>query len=121
MMPPFLKVRNQYHIGFWNIRTLLQIGKLVQISKEMDHYSINILGLSECRWPGNGKFTLRSENKVLLFSGTHKGGYEGVGLLLDKITNNCLIEFEPINGRILRARFQTKYFKINHHTSICSN
>ena len=35
-----------------------------------------------------------------------------MGLLLDRITNNCLIEFEPINGRILRARFQTKYFKL---------
>ena len=34
-----------------------------------------------------------------------------MGLLLDKVTNNYLIEFEPINGRILRARFQTKYFK----------
>ena len=49
MMPPFLKVRNQYRIGFWNIRSLLQTGKLVQVSKEMDYYSINTLGQSECR------------------------------------------------------------------------
>ena len=37
MAPPFLKVRKQHCIGFWNVRTLLQTGKLAHVSKEMDN------------------------------------------------------------------------------------
>ena len=106
---PFLKVRKQYRIRFWNVKTLLQTENLVQISKEIDYYLINILDLSECRWPRNEKFILQSENNVSLFSGIQKGEYEGVSHFLDEIINSCLTKFEPINGRRLRARFETKY------------
>ena len=70
----FSKLRKQYRIGFWNIRTLLQPEKLAETSKEMDNNLINILGLRECRWLERGKFSIRTENKVLLFSGTKKSG-----------------------------------------------
>ena len=60
MMSLFLKVGKQYCTGFWNVRTLLQIEKFVQVSKEMDYYSSNILDLSKCRWPRNEKFVQRS-------------------------------------------------------------
>ena len=112
MMPPFLKGRKQYRAGLRNIRTLPQAGKLVQVSKEMDNYSINTRGFSEYRWAGNGKLIVRSESSVLLLSRTEQVEQEGVSPLLDKITNKCLIDYEAINGRTLRARFLTTYFKL---------
>ena len=108
----FLKLRKQCRIGLLNIKTLLQPGKLAEVSKEMDNYSINIFGLSECRWLRRGKFSIPTENKVRLCSSTEKGGQEGVGLLLDKTSKNCLTKFESISGRLLRAGFQTTHFKL---------
>lgn len=46
-------------IGTWNARTMLQTGKLENVKIEMDKQNIEILGLSETRWGGNGDF--RSE------------------------------------------------------------
>ena len=34
-------------IGFWNIRTLRENGKLKQVQKEMTSYKLDIMGLSE--------------------------------------------------------------------------
>jgi hypothetical protein len=41
--------------GNWNVRSMYITGKTAQIDQEMDGYGIDILGLSEARWPMNGK------------------------------------------------------------------
>ena len=64
------------------------------------------------RWPRRRKFSIPTENKVLLFSGAEKGGQEELSFLLGKISKDSPNEFEPINGRLLRARFQITYFKL---------
>ena len=43
-----LRRKQQFKIGFWNVRTLLQTGKLAQACKEMDNYALDSLGISEC-------------------------------------------------------------------------
>ena len=35
------------NVGTWNVRTMYQSGKSLQIANEMDRYNIEILGLSE--------------------------------------------------------------------------
>ena len=49
-----LRRRQPFKMGFWNVRTLLQTRKLSQACKEMDNYALDVLGGSECRWPGSG-------------------------------------------------------------------
>jgi len=43
-------------IGTWNIRMMLQGGKLENIKIEMTRLKIDILVVSEVRWPNNGDF-----------------------------------------------------------------
>ena len=42
-------------IGTWNIRSVNQ-GKLNVVKQEMTRVNINILGISELKWTGMGKF-----------------------------------------------------------------
>ena len=46
-----LETRNRLlHIGTWNVRTLYQAGKLNNAVKEMDNMTLDLLGISECKW-----------------------------------------------------------------------
>ena len=47
--------KEQYYIGTWNIRSKNQ-GKLGVVKLEMAKVNIDILGISELKWSGMGKF-----------------------------------------------------------------
>ena len=47
--------KEQYCIGTWNVRSMNQ-GKLEVVKQEMARVNINILGISELKWPGMGEF-----------------------------------------------------------------
>lgn len=53
-------------IATWNVRTLFQASRLVQLLKEFDHYQLDILGLGEVRWNGTG--SLVKDGKTVLYS-----------------------------------------------------
>ena len=55
-------------IGFWNVRTQREYGKLKQVEKEMTSYKLGIVGLSETRWKENGEIKTQNGN-LLIFSG----------------------------------------------------
>ncbi|XP_071145171.1 craniofacial development protein 2-like [Mytilus edulis] len=97
-------------VGTWNVRTMYQVSKTAQVIKEMDRYNIAIMGIGECRWTGSGKTV--SINHTIIFSGRaddqHK---EGVGLIMNKESAKSLIEWEPINERLIKARFNSTYAK----------
>ena len=48
-------VKEQYCIGIWNVRSTNQ-GKLEVVKQKMARENIDILGISELKWTGMGKF-----------------------------------------------------------------
>ena len=48
--------KKQYCIGTWNVRSMNQC-KLDVVKQEMARVNINILGISELKWMGAGKFS----------------------------------------------------------------
>ena len=46
--------KEQYCIGNWNVRSMNQ-GKLEVVKQEMARVNIDILGISELKWPGMGE------------------------------------------------------------------
>ena len=67
-------------IGFWNVRTLREYGKLKQVEKEMTNYKLDIMGLSETRWKESGEIKTQTGN-FPIFSGVgedieHRNGWE---------------------------------------------
>ena len=55
-------------IGFWNVSTLRQYGKLKQVEKELTNYKLHIMGLSEVQWKDDGEIKTQNGNS-LIFSG----------------------------------------------------
>ena len=58
-------------IGTWNVRTLSRCEKLEELSRELDRYRLDVIGLSEIRWLGTGEETTDNGHK-LLYSGHKK-------------------------------------------------
>jgi hypothetical protein len=90
---------------------MYETSRLAQVTKEMENYKLDILGVSECRWTGSGKITT-SNGSIMLYSGHPENHTQGVALLITKKQVNTLLEWEPINERMIRARFHSKYCKL---------
>ncbi|XP_065584026.1 craniofacial development protein 2-like [Artemia franciscana] len=98
-------------MGFWNVRTMNQLSKTEQVLKEMRQYLIDILVLSEIRWTGNGleKF---SDGYVMAFIGHPSVHRAGVGLLMSPLAHKAMTNWNPVNERIMTARFVSNHTKM---------
>ena len=94
-------------IGTWNVRTMLPEGKLNLLLRELDDHEINITGLSETRWKGEGG-VFNLGDHTIVFSGNEKGGSKGVAIVLDKYHGKCLTSHNSISDRIVMIKLNTK-------------
>jgi hypothetical protein len=79
--------------------------KTAQIDQEMDRYSIDILGLSEVRWPMNEKITLQS-GKAMLYK-------EGVGIIPSSRAKTSLISMQDFFTTTLKISVVVVYSPAN--------
>ena len=68
------RLGKQFRIGTWNVRTM-HAGKIDILEKEMERLCLNVLGICEHRWKGQGHFVLPNDGKFI-FSGKDKAGKE---------------------------------------------
>ena len=94
------------------MRTLYQSGNIAQASREMKKRDIEIMGISEAHWTGQGKVILEGGDTII-YSGreddNHRGG---VGILMTRFAARSLIDWKPISERIITARFYSKHVKM---------
>jgi exonuclease III len=96
---------NKLVIGTWNVRTMLQTGKLENLKREMIRKKLDVVGLCEVRYEGSGEFT-SGEFKVI-FSGKVKGK-NGVAIVLGKRVKNCVKSIELVNDRLMMIRLRAE-------------
>lgn len=102
-------------IATWNIRSLYTSGKLANVDMEMNRLQIEILGLSEVRWPGAGK--IKTKHGVLYYSGNNDPNhYNGVVTLISSSIDKSVIDFFPTSDRLMVLKINTSRRVIN----ICS-
>ncbi|XP_071486093.1 craniofacial development protein 2-like [Diadema antillarum] len=95
-------------VGFWNVRTMYETGILNQIIAERRRYNIQILGISESRWTGSGSLQT-STGETVLYSGRDDGHHsEGVAIILEKGVTESLLEWKPVNSRMMKIRLRGK-------------
>jgi len=96
---------HQINIGSWNVRTMQGDGKLENLQEEMKRNQINILGLSEARWKGNGDFI--SNGYRIIYSGGRKHT-NGVAVVLDKHQATKVKKVIQRNDRIILVKIDAE-------------
>ena len=89
---PLLHPRNTMKIGNWNVRTLYTSGNLTLAAREMTTRGIDIMGISETHWTGQGRIEL-AEGETIIYSGRDDDNHrQGVGILMSKTAARALID-----------------------------
>ena len=57
----------EFNIATWNVRSVLQAGKMEEIAEELKKYYIIVIALQEVRYPNDG--CIKKKNYTLLYSG----------------------------------------------------
>ena len=73
--------KEQYCIGTWNVRSMNQ-DKLEIVKQEMARVNIDILGISELKWMGMGKFNL--DDHYIYFCGQESLRRNGIAIIVSK-------------------------------------
>jgi len=106
-----LAKKKMLKIGTWNVRSLLSAGKLANVIQEMERLNINVLGLSETKWPGTKTF--ESNNHIIFCSGgeDNKPQTYGTAIIIPKYLKNSVLNFIPFSERM--AMIQLAGDKVN--------
>ena len=85
-------------------------GKLEAVKQEMARVNINVLGISELKWTGMGKFS--SDNHYIYYCGQESLRRNGAALIVNKIVWNAVLGCNLKNDRMISVCFQGKPFNI---------
>ena len=85
-------------------------GKLEVVKQEMARVNINILGISELKWTGMGKFN--SDDHYIYYCGQQSLRRSRVVLMVNKRVQNAVLQFNLKNDRMISVCFQGKPFNI---------
>ena len=96
-------------IGFWNVRTVYETGKLAQATAEMGRYNLHVSGISESRWTGSGRHKINTGETVLYSGREDDQHHEGEAIILKKGLEKCLMEWKPIDSRLLKVRLKGRH------------
>ncbi|KAJ8386425.1 hypothetical protein AAFF_G00170220 [Aldrovandia affinis] len=76
----------------------------------MRDYRLDILGVTEMRWTGQGRLVI--DGATVLYSGKQDHHTHGVGLILSSCAAQALVVWRPVNERIITARLYTRHAKV---------
>lgn len=99
-------------IATWNVRSLFMPGKLANAEAEMSRMKIDILGLSEVRWPNSGK--QKTKDGYIYYSGGNDPGHQyGTAILVSDRIARSVTDFVPLNDRIILLKIRTTHRILN--------
>jgi exonuclease III len=105
------KPRASNKIGAWNVRSLGKVGKLANVTLEMKRMGVEIMGVSETCWKGEGNFTTKlpeSEggDRFRVFYSGGEINRKGVGVIVREEGVKSILMCEPISERIMIMRLK---------------
>ena len=81
-----------------NVRSINQ-GKLEVVKQEMVRVNVDILGISELKWTGMGKFN--SDDHYIYFCGQESLRRNGVAIIVNKTVQKAVLGCNLKNNRMI--------------------
>ena len=78
--------------------------KLEVAKQEMARVNVDILGISELKWTGMGKFN--SDDHCIYYCGQESLRRNGVAIMVNKRVRNAILGCNLKNDRMISVRFQ---------------
>ena len=94
--------KERYCIGTCNVRLMNQ-DKLEVVKQEMARVIIDILGISELKWTGRGKF--HSDDHYIYYSGKESLRRNVVAIIVNKRVKNEVLGCNLKNNRMISVHF----------------
>ena len=85
-------------------------GKLEVVKQEMARVNVDILGINELKWTGMGEFN--SDDHCIYYFGQESLRRNRVALIVNKKSENEVLECNLKNDRTISVCFQGKLFNI---------
>ena len=85
-------------------------GKLEVVKQEMARVNVNILGISELKWTGMGKFN--SDDHYIYYCGQESLRRNGGAIIVNKRVRNAVHGCNLKNDRMISVHFQGKPFNV---------
>ena len=82
----------------------------------MARLSVDILGISELKWPGMGEFN--SDDHYIYYCGHKYIQRNGVAIMVNKRVWNAVLGYHLKNDRVISVHFQDKPFSITESKSM---
>ena len=101
-----MKLEKNLGIATWNVRSMTS-GKLDNIVEEAVRTGVDILGIAEHSWPGQGHFR-PSAGGLMVYAGRTRGGQGGVGLYINQKATKSLLGYHPVNDRIISIHLRVR-------------
>ena len=95
--------KEQYCIGTWNVRSM-NPGKLEVVKQEMARVNTDILGISELKWTGMGKFN--SDDHYIYYCGKESLRRNGIANRVKKRVWNAVLGCNLKNDRMISKQDQ---------------
>ena len=109
--------KKRYCIGTWNLRSMNQ-GNSEVVKQEMARVNICILGISELKWIGMGKFN--SEDHYIYYCGQESLIRNGVAIIVNKSPKcSTWVQFQKQENDLYSFPRQTIQYHSN--PSLCPN
>ena len=86
-------------------------GKLEVVKQEMARVNIDILGISELKWTGMGKFN--SNDHYIYYCEQESLRVNGVAIIVNKTVQNAVFGCNLKNDRMISVHFQGKPFMVS--------
>ena len=94
--------------GTWNVQTLLQPGKMMEIADEVLKQGIDLVDLQEIRWQDHGE--INKNNVTVIYSGPeNQTGQYGTGFIISRKIKESILKWEPFNYGLCRIRIRGKF------------
>ena len=92
-------------------------GNLEVVKQEMARVNIDILGISEPKWTGMGKF--KSDDHYIYFCGQESLRRNGVALIVNKRVRNAVLGCNLKNNRMITLPFPRQTIQYYNNPSLC--